>query len=439
MTELTYSYESLQKFCNENGIKLCKDYSQEVIKRHTQIEALCSKNDCLDNVRKSFSAFLTNTLCIKCVKTQKYKKAKETLLNKYGVTNPKQIQSVKDSTISPIYNITKLHQFCNDNKIVLINDFNNINVTRNAKIIGKCISNLCVNNFIKTFRELVKTNGYCRDCTYENAKDKRKKTCLEKYGVESVMKDTEIKYTCIKVTKYTYELLQTFLHKNKNIKITKDYSNKRLHANYKIEFICTNINCFQKISREFCRLVKMRTLCINCSRVNAKEIRKQTNIKTIGCENYFQSNNVKEQIKKTNIQKYGVEYCVQNIEIAKKILSTGIRFKDYIFPSGRIEKIQGYENIALDELINIELINEYDIVVGCKNVPTIWYTTNDSIKHRHYVDIFIPTQNRCIEVKGEWFYKRDKNILELKKQEAENLGYKYDLWVYNSKKEKYIL
>ena len=41
-----------------------------------------------------------------------------------------------------------------------------------------------------------------------------------------------------------------------------------------------------------------------------------------------------------------------------------------------------------------------DIVVGCNNVPIIWYTTDDVVKNRHNVDIFIPTQNRCIEVKG---------------------------------------
>ncbi len=34
------------------------------------------------------------------------------------------------------------------------------------------------------------------------------------------------------------------------------------------------------------------------------------------------------------------------------------------------------------------------------NVPTIWYIGNDGKNHRHYVDIFIPTENRCIEVKG---------------------------------------
>lgn len=334
------------------------------------------------------------------------------------------------------YCYDSLKKFCKKNGIELYKDYSQEVVRRETKIEGKCKTDGCVQLFIKVFREFFKTNGYCRDCTYKNAKDKRKKTCLEKYGVESVMKDAMINQRCNKVTKYNFHLLQTFLQENPNIKINKDYLNERIDANYKLEFLCTNNGCSQIISREFCNLIKFRTLCVDCSRINAKEIRKQTNIKIIGCENFFQSNAIKEQIKQTNKKKYGVEYCSQNVEIANKILSTGVRFKDYIFPSGRSEKIQGYENIALDELINIELINENDIIVGCKNVPIIWYTTNNDVKHRHYVDIFIPTQNRCIEVKGEWFYIRDKNILELKKQAAKNLGYKYELWVYNKKKTK---
>ena len=336
------------------------------------------------------------------------------------------------------YSYTSLQKFCNENGIELCKDYSGEVVRQKTIIEGKCNNVDCIQIFNKVFRELVKTNGYCRDCTYENAKFRRKETCIEKYGVESVMKSIEIKHICNKVTKYNYELLQLFLQKNNKIKINKDYSNEKIHANYKLEFLCTNTICSQVLRREFCKLIKMRTLCIACSRINAKEIRKTTNIQTIGCENYFQSHDIKEQIKKTNMEKYGVEYCIQNSEIAKKALSSGVRFKEFTFPSGRVEKIQGYENIALDVLINVELINENNIIVGCKNVPIIWYTTNDGIKHRHYVDIFIPTQNRCIEVKGEWFYKRDKNILKLKKQEAEKLGYKYELWVYNKKREKII-
>jgi hypothetical protein len=316
---------------------------------------------------------------------------------------------------------------------VLINNYNNVNINQNTNIIGRCISNLCANNFNKKFRELVKTNGYCRNCTYKNAKLKRKESCLEKYGVESVMKDTLINQKCNKVTKYDYNLLQTFLQENPNIKLIKDYSNERISANYKLDFLCTNIICSQLVSREFWKLVKMRTLCMNCSRINAKEIRKYTNIKTIGCENYFQLNDIKEKIKQTNLTKYGVEYCIQNIEIAKKTLASGVRFKDYVFPSGRIEKIQGYEHFALDDLINIKLVNENDIVVGCQNVPIIWYKTDDGIQHRHYVDIFIPTQNLCIEVKSTWTIKFTKSNIFLKQNAAKELGYKYEIWVYNKK------
>ncbi len=316
---------------------------------------------------------------------------------------------------------------------MLINNYNNVNINQNTNIIGRCISNLCANNFNKKFRELVKTNGYCRNCTYKNAKLKRKESCLEKYGVESVMKDTLINQKCNKVTKYDYNLLQTFLQENPNIKLIKDYSNERISANYKLDFLCTNIICSQLVSREFWKLVKMRTLCMNCSRINAKEIRKYTNIKTIGCENYFQLNDIKEKIKQTNLTKYGVEYCIQNIEIAKKTLASGVRFKDYVFPSGRIEKIQGYEHFALDDLINIKLVNENDIVVGCQNVPIIWYKTDDGIQHRHYVDIFIPTQNLCIEVKSTWTIKFTKSNIFLKQNAAKELGYKYEIWVYNKK------
>lgn len=302
---------------------------------------------------------------------------------------------------------------------------------RETKIEGKCKNDNCNGTFNKSFREIIENKSYFyKSCLNKITDIKRKNTCLEKYYVDSILKTI-----CRASKKYTYELLEEFLQDN-NIKINKNYKNEYLHAGYKLEFLCSNNNCQQLISREFYKLINMRTLCVNCSRINAKEIRKQTNIQKIGFENYFQSNEIKEKIKQPNLQKYGVEYCIQNTEIAKKVLSSGVKFKDYLFPSGSVVKIQGYKDIALDELINNELINENDIIVGYKNVPTIWYQTEDGIKHRHYVDIFIPTQNRCIEVKGEWFYKRDKIKLYLKKQAAEKLGYKYELWVYDRKKER---
>jgi hypothetical protein len=117
----------------------------------------------------------------------------------------------------------------------------------------------------------------------------------------------------------------------------------------------------------------------------------------------------------------------------EKASKNAYKLKEYILPSGRVEKVQGYEHYALDELIINEKMNETDIITGCKNVPTIWYNDETGKKHRHYVDIFIQSQNRCIEVKSTWTAKKKKDCIFLKQNAAKELGYKYEIWVYDCK------
>jgi DNA repair protein RadC len=109
------------------------------------------------------------------------------------------------------------------------------------------------------------------------------------------------------------------------------------------------------------------------------------------------------------------------------------KFKDYIMPSGQILQIQGYENYALDYLLQTENVCEDDIITGCKNVPTIWYNDIDGKKRRHFVDIFIPNQNRCIEVKSTWTAHINNATIFLKQLAAKELGYNYEIWVYDGK------
>jgi hypothetical protein len=107
--------------------------------------------------------------------------------------------------------------------------------------------------------------------------------------------------------------------------------------------------------------------------------------------------------------------------------------KEYIFPSGKIVKVQGTESYALDFLVKNELIDENDIVVGAKNVPTIWYYDKIGKKHRHYVDIFIPSQNLCIECKSTWTFNKKEDNIFLKQEAGKKLGYNYEIWVYDGK------
>ena len=127
---------------------------------------------------------------------------------------------------------------------------------------------------------------------------------------------------------------------------------------------------------------------------------------------------------------------MQNEDIMSKNIKQSYKKKEYILSSNKIIEIQGYENFALDELIINEKIHESDIITGCKNVPVIWYNDETGEKHRHYVDIFIPSQNRCIEVKSTWTAKKNEHNIFLKQNAAKELGYKYEIWIYNSKHKK---
>jgi len=173
--------------------------------------------------------------------------------------------------------------------------------------------------------------------------------------------------------------------------------------------------------------------------VKSKDIKlkiEKTLIEKYGVSNPLKSNSVREKSKQYYFKNYGVEFNTQVPEIAEKAHKNSYRKKTYIFPSGKELICQGYEPFALEKLVKDENISEEDIVTGCKNVPQIWYNDDQDKKHRHYVDIYIPSQNRCIEVKSTWTTRKDKkdNIF-LKQNTAKELGYNYEIWIFNNKKE----
>jgi hypothetical protein len=92
----------------------------------------------------------------------------------------------------------------------------------------------------------------------------------------------------------------------------------------------------------------------------------------------------------------------------------------------------------LDELLQKENILDEDIITSRSQVPTIWYLDANDKKHRYYVDVFIPSQNRMIECKSTWTMKKgiEKDNIYLKQQACKDAGYFCEIWVYNSKGEK---
>ena len=81
----------------------------------------------------------------------------------------------------------------------------------------------------------------------------------------------------------------------------------------------------------------------------------------------------------TCMSKYGVSNVSKDPEIYRKICQSSTMYKKYIFPSGRVIHIQGYENIAIDLLLK-EGISEDELYFGT-DIPTISYTEDDKTDH----------------------------------------------------------
>ena len=108
------------------------------------------------------------------------------------------------------------------------------------------------------------------------------------------------------------------------------------------------------------------------------------------------------------------------------------RLKEYIMPSGKIIYYQGFEHFAIDDLLK-DNIDETDIITCKTQVPILYYFDNNNKKRRHFVDIFIPSKYLCIEVKSEYTASINSDIITLKQQHAQEMGYKYEIWIYDRK------
>jgi hypothetical protein len=415
-----HNYFTLKAYCEENNITLTKDYSKEKITGRTMIEAQCSNYDNCKNIfSKTFLSLENNLFCHDC--TTKVK-----------------------------YTYKSLIKLCEEHNIKLLSDYLEENITTTTEIFGTCPNyTTCNNTFKKKFSVILdhKNNfsGYCTGCTTVNKKTKTQNTCLEKYGVDHVFKVKEVveKKEKTNIEKYG----------NKCALKNKEVKEKCIETNIK-KYGCENPMQNEEIMNKTkeTNLKKYGNKCpAKNSEINLKTIK--TNLEKYGVEHAFSSEHVKEKIKVSNLEKYCVEHyaqtddkkeksrltCIkkygtdhhmQDPTISEKASKNSYLMKEYKLPSGKIIKIQGYENYGLDILINEEKINEEDIITERINVPEIWYMYND-IKHRHFVDIYIKSQLRCVEIKSTWTFEKNKEEVFIKQQSAKDLGYEYDIWVFD--------
>lgn len=199
-----------------------------------------------------------------------------------------------------------------------------------------------------------------------------------------------------------------------------------------VKFMCF---CGVEHVKLLCAIQKGQGMfCKEHTKVNTRTKSRHTSIIHYGTDHPQQSSIIKQQVKESNLEKYGVEYLAHVAEIHDK--QHKYRFKDYYMPSGEIRKIQGYENLALDELL--QTYDESKITTKRFAISYVF----EGKKCCYYPDIVLEDEPRkIIEVKSEYtmhyprFYSR--NIA--KRDACVQQGFLFEFWVYDNKKFKTVL
>ena len=147
------------------------------------------------------------------------------------------------------------------------------------------------------------------------------------------------------------------------------------------------------------------------SRTETKKARSKSMIKYWGdSENRDKQSKKQKDIHNSqeiiNLHRKNAQKLWEDPQYADKVFK-GMTYKTFIFPSGRIVKTQGYENIVLDELI--KQYEESDIFVGPieirNQIGKIKYKFDNKLRS-YYPDIYLKSINMIIEVKSEYTYNQ---------------------------------
>lgn len=302
--------------------------------------------------------------------------------------------------------------------------YNNVKELPKCKICGVSVDFIDIN---KGYKNICKS----KSCLKEYTNIKRKQTFIDKYGVEnpSNIKEVQEKRKQTFIDKYGVENAYQLNEVKDKIKETNlerygvenPQQNKEINTRTKQ----TNLNKYGVENVSQCDIIKQKK--IETSRKNygtdypwqTKEIRKK--VQDIFDEKYNgHPLRVQEFLDKrinTSLERYGSNHPMQNKEVFEKCMKSGFKYKDYILPSGKIVKVQGFEPLCLDELFKLGYL-ESDILTDTKDIEKyigkVMYKTNDGKLHRYFPDIYIISENKILEVKSKYTYNLDLEINLLK-------------------------
>lgn len=181
---------------------------------------------------------------------------------------------------------------------------------------------------------------------------------------------------------------------------------------------------------------------------------KKTCINRYGVDHPIFNDDIKSKISNTIKNRYGVDWYVMSDEfklktnpkesIKKSMITKIIKYgnptgnifslKSYKLPSGKTIMVQGYENFAIDILL--ESYDENDLAISYFDIKDeigiINYIVNES--DRIYLpDIYIKSEKKIIEVKSRYTYDIDVDKNQMKKEACLEMGMKFEFWIIDRK------
>ena len=309
--------------------------------------------------------------------------------------------------------------------------------------------------------------------------DRTKTTSLEKYGVDNPSKSEEVKKKIVETTLKNhgvmyaqqspeiraktdatslqrYGKLRAFLLPEVFEKIRKTHK-----AKYGVEFPLQAKEIQDKISMTFLRTLGATRPFLSetfLQKMKEKyghewfcctEAFKNIMMEKYGSEHYVTSDHCKQQMmekygseffitskkyREVMMEKYGAESAMQCPELFRRAQqSSSFCRKAYVTPDGKTYMVLGYEGCAMDDILKEEGIKT--MYAGeDPEIPVFQYVGEDDKTHFYYPDIYIPEENRVVEVKSVYTYNRDPEKTLCKALKVSE-NYLFELRLYNDKKE----
>lgn len=193
---------------------------------------------------------------------------------------------------------------------------------------------------------------------------------------------------------------------------------------------CVNQGNASKSWNKYCHKCTSRLIVApkNIGRKHSEETKRKKSLALKGAKSPCFGKHLSDETKRKMSQTTrGIPKSPEHFD---KIQKSAFKRKDFIFPDGRIEKIQGHENWTLEHLLFVEHVSPDDIRIKTKEKPVVKYNYG-GFEHNYFPDCFIKSTNTIVETKSVFTWEYKINVNRAKMAASLEKGYNIRVMVWD--------